>query len=86
MGGVKNWELFGYFSWGCVYGTIEVTFGYTQVWEEGKDAYYNPFPPTTSIMPKFTMIIKNLHLGTLLTLKISYNSVIEKNFTYKLVL
>ena len=49
-------ELFGYFSWGCVYGTIEVLFGYTQVWEEGTDAYYNPFPTTAFIIPKITMI------------------------------
>ena len=26
------------------------------VWEEGKDAYYNPFPPTASIMPNITLI------------------------------
>ena len=32
-------DLFVYFSWGCVYGTIQVLFGYTQVWEEQKDAY-----------------------------------------------
>ena len=49
-------DLFGYFYWGCVYGTIEILFGYTQVWEEGKDAYYNPFLPTASIMPKITII------------------------------
>lgn len=37
---------------GFVYGTVQILFGYPQVWEEGKDASYNPFLPTTSIMPK----------------------------------
>ena len=46
-----------------------------------------PFPPTTSIMPKITMIrigsysVTKLHLCTLLTLQISYNSVIEKTWS-----
>ena len=50
--GGKERDLFGYFLGGFVYGTIQVLFGYTQVWEEGKDASYNPFLPTTY----FTMI------------------------------
>jgi len=47
------------FSWGSVYGTMQVLFGYTQVWEEGIDALgrnRQPFPTHQLYQVQITMI------------------------------